>query len=188
MLTVDFGFQQTIWWRNALQLKCVSIRVAKPTKYEKFEEEKICNGKTKKKKHLHSEPLSHVLYQICGLLSEIYFFVDIDTMTSAWWILQLFYCEIPFLISAIAATTTSHLTNKKQNRTKNNVSIRFRFQEMEGKRIIKQPKSSNQFRSMDAGCVWFFQWFFGILRLLLVGSDNKFGSPLLSKNQKNRKK
>lgn len=39
-------------------------------------------------------------------------------MTSAWWTLQLFYCEIPFLISAIAATTTSHLTNNNNPNAK----------------------------------------------------------------------
>lgn len=45
-------------------------------------------------------------------------------MTSAWWILQLFYCEIPFLISAIAATTTSHLTNNKKQKSNRNATYR----------------------------------------------------------------
>lgn len=172
----------------------------KLTKYEKFLKRKR-NQKEKrnllmaKKKHLHSEPLSHVLYQICGLLSEIYFFVDIDTMTSAWWILQLFYCEIPFLISAIAATTTSHLTNKKQNQTKNDVSIRFRFQQIGRKMKNNQRKNC---RSICFDGCWGFvcvcvvfpmilRYFFFFSILLLAASDNKFGSLSLSEYQKNEK-
>lgn len=83
-------------------------------------------------------------------------------MTSAWWILQLFYCEIPFLISAIAATTTSHLTNRKPNQTKNDVSISFCRRPTNSVTKSKQNRI-NFYSDYSSIYIYFFRVVFSVL-------------------------